>query len=40
VLDTTRLSDASLIGAGLQRGDTAASDHNPIVVDIKPASGR
>lgn len=40
VLDTTRLSDASLIAAGLQRGDTAASDHNPIVVDIKPATVR
>lgn len=39
VLDTSRLSEASLNRVGLQRGDTAASDHNPVVVDLKPSMG-
>lgn len=36
VLDTRRLSDASLRWSGLERGDTAASDHLPIVIDLRP----
>ena len=35
VLDTAILSDNSLNAAGLQRGDSAASDHLPIIVDIR-----
>ncbi len=35
VLDTSRLSDATLASLGLQRSDTAdASDHKPVVVDF------
>jgi endonuclease/exonuclease/phosphatase family metal-dependent hydrolase len=35
VLDTSRLSDATLASMGLQRSDTAdASDHKPVVVDF------
>jgi len=36
VLDTARLSDASLQRIGLDRGDTAASDHRPVVIDVMP----
>ena len=36
VLDTTRLSDAALQRIGLDRGDTAASDHRPVVIDVVP----
>lgn len=35
VLDTRRLSDAALNKAGLDRGDSAASDHMPVVVDLR-----
>ena len=33
-LDTRRLSDASLKAAGLERDDSRASDHLPVVVDL------
>ncbi|MEM7621735.1 MAG: endonuclease/exonuclease/phosphatase family protein [Planctomycetota bacterium] len=36
VLDTWRLSDASLRQAGLQRRDSQASDHLPVIVDLVP----
>src|SRR5205814_4949203 len=36
VLDTSKLSAKSLARVGMDRGDTAASDHLPVVVDIKP----
>lgn len=36
VLDTARLSDASLQRIGLDRTDTAASDHRPLVIDVMP----
>ncbi len=36
VLDTTRLTDASLARLGLDRTDSQASDHLPIIVDVKP----
>jgi hypothetical protein len=36
VLDTARLSDASLARLGLDRADSQASDHLPIIVDIRP----
>ncbi|MBL9032949.1 MAG: endonuclease/exonuclease/phosphatase family protein [Phycisphaerae bacterium] len=36
VFDTTRLDDASLFRLGLDRADTASSDHKPIVLDLKP----
>jgi endonuclease/exonuclease/phosphatase family metal-dependent hydrolase len=36
VLDGRRLSDRALAAMGLDRGDTAASDHLPLVIDIKP----
>ncbi len=39
VLDTSKLSDASLARSGLDRDDTNASDHNPVVVDLKPSTG-
>ncbi len=35
VLDTTRLSDAALARIGLDRDDTLASDHLPLVVDLR-----
>lgn len=35
VLDTDRLSDRALATMGLDRGDTRASDHLPLVVDLK-----
>jgi endonuclease/exonuclease/phosphatase family metal-dependent hydrolase len=35
VLDTRRLSDAALARMGLDRGDGAASDHVPLVVDVR-----
>lgn len=39
-LDTARLSDATLRAAGVERGDSAASDHLPLVLDIRPAPDR
>lgn len=36
VFDTRLLTDAALARMGLDRGDTAASDHLPLVVDLKP----
>lgn len=35
VLDDDRLADQSLERAGLERGDTSASDHRPVVLDLK-----
>lgn len=35
VLDTARLSEAALAAHGLERADSAASDHRPIVVDVR-----
>jgi exonuclease III len=35
-LDARRLSDATLAAIGLDRADTAGSDHLPVVVDIRP----
>lgn len=40
VLDTSRLSDEALRAAGLERTDSWASDHLPVVVDLAPAAGR
>lgn len=37
VLDTARLTDAALARMGLDRGDSSASDHRPVVVDLRPA---
>lgn len=34
VIDTGRLSDASLAAMGLRKGDSEASDHRPVVVDL------
>lgn len=36
VLDTRRMSDAALAVAGLDRGDSGASDHLPVVIDLRP----
>jgi len=36
VLDTARLSDESLARLGLDRTDSEASDHLPLIVDIRP----
>ncbi len=36
VLDTARLSDAALARMGLDRTDTRASDHRPLVIDVRP----
>lgn len=36
VLDTGALADSALARAGLDRGDTEASDHKPLVVDLRP----
>lgn len=36
VLDTARLSDQVLAQHGLERGDSRASDHLPVVIDIRP----
>ncbi|WP_428388451.1 endonuclease/exonuclease/phosphatase family protein [Mucisphaera sp.] len=36
VLDTTRLDTASLRAAGLERDDIEASDHLPVVADLRP----
>jgi len=36
VLDTGRLSEDALAALGLRRGDTGASDHLPVVVDLRP----
>jgi len=35
-LDTARLSPSTLASAGLRHDDTGASDHLPIVVDVRP----
>lgn len=35
VFDTTRLSDGALARMGLDRTDTAASDHRPLVIDLR-----
>lgn len=35
VLDTSRLSDAALNAAGLSRSDSLATDHRPVVVDVR-----
>lgn len=35
VLDTTRLGEVALARMGLDAGDTAASDHRPVVVDLR-----
>jgi endonuclease/exonuclease/phosphatase family metal-dependent hydrolase len=34
ILDTARLSDESLSAMGLERSDSAATDHRPIIVDL------
>jgi len=34
VLDTARLSDEALSEMGLERGDSAATDHRPVIVDL------
>ncbi|MCC6659622.1 MAG: endonuclease/exonuclease/phosphatase family protein [Phycisphaerales bacterium] len=34
--DTTRLTEGALARIGLDRGDTGASEHLPIVVDLRP----
>ena len=36
VLDTSRLNEETLARAGLNRTDTDASDHKPVVVDLIP----
>lgn len=36
VLDTEILSDSSLAGMGLERSDSSAADHLPVVVDLDP----
>jgi endonuclease/exonuclease/phosphatase family metal-dependent hydrolase len=36
VLDTSRLSDRALARLGLDRTDTSASDHLPVVIDLLP----
>ena len=36
VVDTSRFSAKALAKMGLDAGDTAASDHLPVVVDLKP----
>ncbi|MGD1915200.1 MAG: endonuclease/exonuclease/phosphatase family protein [Phycisphaerales bacterium] len=36
VLDTSKLSEAALARLGLDATDTAASDHLPVVLDVKP----
>lgn len=40
VLDTSRLSDDALRAAGLERADSWASDHLPVVVDLMPTTQR
>ena len=35
VLDDDRLTDEALAQIGLERGDTTASDHRPVVLDLK-----
>jgi len=37
ILDTARLDDESLSAMGLMRGDSAATDHRPLIVDLMPA---
>lgn len=37
ILDTSRIDPSALARAGLERGDTAASDHLPVVVDLRLA---
>jgi hypothetical protein len=34
-LDTARLTDEALAKSGLERDDTDASDHLPIVMDLR-----
>lgn len=36
ILDTRRLNQKALAAMGLDRNDSAASDHMPLVVDLKP----
>lgn len=36
VLDTARLADGPLAAAGLERTDSSASDHRPVVLDLRP----
>ncbi len=36
VLDTARLSDGALARVGLDRADSGASDHRPVVIDLRP----
>jgi len=38
ILDTARLSDAALSAMGLERNDSYATDHRPIVVDLVRAN--
>jgi alkaline phosphatase D len=40
VLDTTILDDGVLGAAGLERGDVHASDHLPVVLDLRPLTPR
>lgn len=37
VLDTSRLSEAALARLGLDATDTSASDHLPVVIDLRPS---
>lgn len=36
VVDLSLLSDSALLAMGLERGDQGASDHLPVVVDLRP----
>ena len=36
VLDTSKLSETALARLGLDAGDTASSDHLPVVIDVQP----
>lgn len=38
IFDASALSDATLAAIAVERGDTAVSDHMPLVIDILPAS--
>lgn len=38
-VDTRRLDQSALAAHGLERGDSAASDHLPVVLDLRPQSG-
>jgi endonuclease/exonuclease/phosphatase family metal-dependent hydrolase len=37
VLDTSVMSEAALARLGLDAGDTASSDHLPVVLDVRPS---